>query len=246
LFKPKKFKSLSDSETGLGLTLGLDYEILWGSKNKLALSFGTLVLNSSTYQPNTNSGLKPGYFSYLSSFNYKLANDINYSGQALFSKDGKLVNGNVKGEHRIKNFGIQGNYEFYDDESDPRLNDDLKNFDLSSSFGFSEKLKMFIGGRFDITKNAYATSSYGITGLLGSWTYSLTQKYVKQKDELLALSAIYDDECTKLTISFENRSMDSGLSDPIQTFTFRVQFKPFADLGFSQGFDENAPINSMF
>ena len=246
LFLPKKFASLSDSETGFGLTLGLDYEILWGSKNKLSLSFGSLVLDSSTYEPNINSGLKPGYFSYLSAFEYKLTNDINYSGQALFSKDGKLVHGNVKGTHRIKNFGIQGNYEFYDDESDPRLNDDLKNFDFSSSFGFSEKFKMFIGGRFDITENAYATSSYGLKGSFGSWNYNFTQKYAKQKDELLTLSAIYDDECTRLTISFENRSVDFGLSDPIQTFMFRVQFKPFADLGFSQGFEENAPINSMF
>ena len=69
---------------------------------------------------------------------------------------------------------------------------------------------------------------------------------MKQKDELLTLSAIYDDECTRLTISFENRSVDFGLSDPIQTFMFRVQFKPFADLGFSQGLGENAPINSRF
>ncbi len=246
LFSPKKFASLSDSETGFGLSLGLDYEILWDGKNKLGLSFGSLLLNSATYDPNINSGLRPGHFSYLSAFEYNFTNDINYSGQALFSKNGKLVHGNVKGNHSIKNFGIQGNYEFYDDESDPRLDDELKNFDVSSSFGFSEKLKMFVGGRFDFTKNAYATSSYGITGLLGSWNYNFTQKYVKQKDELLTLSAIYDDECTRLTISFENRSVDFGLSDPIQTFMFRVQFKPFADLGFSQGLGENAPINSRF
>ena len=246
LFSPKKFASLSDSETGFGLSLGLDYEILWSGKNKLGLSFGSLLLNSATYDPNINSGLRPGHFSYLSAFEYNFTSDINYSGQALFSKNGKLVHGNVKGNHSIKNFGIQGNYEFYDDEGDPRLDDELKNFDVSSSFGFSEKLKMFIGGRFDFTKNAYATSSYGITGLLGSWNYNFTQKYVKQKDELLTLSAIYDDECTRLTISFENRSVDFGLSDPIQTFMFRVQFKPFADLGFSQGLGENAPINSRF
>ena len=69
---------------------------------------------------------------------------------------------------------------------------------------------------------------------------------MKQKDELLTLSAIYDDECTRLTISFENRSVDIGFTHQIQTFMFRVQFKPVAELGFSQGLGENAPINSRF
>ena len=78
LFSPKKFASLSDSETGFGLSLGLDYEILWSGKNKLGLSFGSLLLNSATYDPNINSGLRPGHFSYLSAFEYNFTDDINY------------------------------------------------------------------------------------------------------------------------------------------------------------------------
>ena len=42
------------------------------------------------------------FFSYLSAFEYNFTSDINYSGQALFSKNGKLVHGNVKGNHSIK------------------------------------------------------------------------------------------------------------------------------------------------
>ena len=91
-----------------------------------------------------------------------------------------------------------------------------------------------------------AKSSFGAGFSLGSWDYKINQEYLKEEPEKFSFSAIYDDECTRLTISFENRSADFGLSDPIQTFMFRVQFKPFADLGFSQALGENAPINSRF
>ena len=61
---------------------------------------------------------------------------------------------------------------------------------------------------------------------------------LKEKREKSSLSAIYDDECTRLTFSFENRYQDVGSSAPIKSLMFRVQLKPFANVVFSQGSDQ--------
>ena len=52
------------------------------------------------------------------------------------------------------------------------------------------------------------------------------------------MSAIFEDECTRLTFSFENRYQDIGSSEPVKSLMFRVQLKPFANVVFSQGGDQ--------
>ena len=52
------------------------------------------------------------------------------------------------------------------------------------------------------------------------------------------MSAIFDDECTRLTFSFESRYQEFGSSEPVKSLMFRVQLKPFANVVFSQGSDQ--------
>ena len=52
------------------------------------------------------------------------------------------------------------------------------------------------------------------------------------------MSSIFDDDCTRLPFSVENRYQDSGSSEPVKSLMFRVQLKPFANVVFSQGGDQ--------
>ena len=71
-----------------------------------------------------------------------------------------------------------------------------------------------------------------------TWEYNLTQEYLKADREKSSLSLIYDDECTRLTFSFETRYQDLGSSTAVKSLMFRVQLKPFANVVFSQGRDQ--------
>ena len=51
------------------------------------------------------------------------------------------------------------------------------------------------------------------------------------------MSAIFDDECTRLTFSFENRYQDIGSSESVKSLMFRVQLNLLLML-FSQGGDQ--------
>ena len=83
-----------------------------------------------------------------------------------------------------------------------------------------------------------ATTSFGLGFDLGSWKYNFTQEYLKQDPEKFSMSAIFEDECTRFTFSFENRHQDIGSSEPVKSLMFRVQLKPFANFVVSQGSDQ--------
>ena len=51
------------------------------------------------------------------------------------------------------------------------------------------------------------------------------------------MSAIFEDECTRLTFSFENRYQTLAHL-VVKSLMFRVQLKPFANVVFSQGGDQ--------
>ena len=94
-----------------------------------------------------------------------------------------------------------------------------------------------VNGRYDLTNDQMATTSLGLNFYLGLWEYNLTQEYLKADREKSSLSLIYDDECTRLTFSFENR-YPLGSSTAVKSLMFRVQLKPFANVVFSQGRDQ--------
>ena len=121
---------------------------------------------------------------------------------------------------------------------DSRLPKDLSTLDLSSSYGFLENFSVSASGRYDLTNDQMATTSLGLNFYLGLWEYNLTQEYLKADREKSSLSLIYDDECTRLTFSFENRYQDLGSSTAVKSLMFRVQLKPFANVVFSQGRDQ--------
>ena len=71
------------------------------------------------------------------------------------------------------------------------------------------------------------------------WLSSVLKLYLTTSDpEKFSIAAIYDDECTRLTFSFENRYQGIGSSEPVKSLMFRVQLKPFANVVFSQGGDQ--------
>ena len=83
-----------------------------------------------------------------------------------------------------------------------------------------------------------AKTSFGFSFDVGSWEYNLTQDYLKQDPEKFSMSAVFEDECTRLTFSFENRYQDIGSSKAVKSLMLRVQLKPFAKVVFSQGGDQ--------
>ena len=131
-----------------------------------------------------------------------------------------------------------GNYEMVDQAFDSRLSEDLKTLEFLSSYDLIDRFNVSAGGRYDLTRNQMATTDLSLDFSSRSWQYQLSQEFLKQEREKFALSAIYDDGCTRLTFSFENRYQDLGASEPVKSLMFRVQLKPFANVVFSQGSDQ--------
>ena len=70
-------------------------------------------------------------------------------------------------------------------------------------------------------------------------------KLVAGENDKMTLSAVYDDECTRFTISFQNQYTDTVGFEPIRTLALMVQFKPFAKAQFLSESD-NASSYSDF
>ena len=109
---------------------------------------------------------------------------------------------------------------------------------FTSEYSLSKDFQVNAGGRYDLNNSKMATTSFGLSFDLGLWDYNFTQEYLKQDPEKFSMSAIFEDECTRLTFSFENRYQDIGSSEPVKSLMFRVQLKPFANVVFSQGGDQ--------
>ena len=118
------------------------------------------------------------------------------------------------------------------------MSEDLRTINFTSLYSLSENFKVNTGGRYDLSKSKMAKTSFGLTFDLGLWEYNFTQEYLRQDPEKFSMSAIFEDECTRLTFSFENRYQEVGSSEPVKSLMFRVQLKPFANVVFSQGGDQ--------
>ena len=57
-------------------------------------------------------------------------------------------------------------------------------------------------------------------------------KLAAGENDKTSLSAVYDDECTRFIISFQNQYNNVFGAEPIRTLALRVQFKPFAKVQF--------------
>ena len=150
----------------------------------------------------------------------------------FFSSKWQLLRGDFQGNYASKRISLGAKYEILDEVMDNRLSAGLKTVNLLSSYNILENFLVAASGRYDLSNEKMAKTSLGVGLSVGLWEYKLTQEYSKEESEKLSLSAVYDDECTRLTFSFENRYKDTGSSAPMKSLMFRVQLKPFANIVF--------------
>ena len=77
-----------------------------------------------------------------------------------------------------------------------------------------------------------AVTSYDVQASNGFWKYVLAQEFSKEQIEKTSLSATYEDECTRINLSIENRFSGSSTADSVKALSITVQLKPLADFAF--------------
>ena len=238
IFAGKKIKSLTESETGLSVSLGVERQDFWDDGRHLEVSFAASKIDNLTYTPNPNLGLEARNLNYLGKFSYHTKNANTFGANALLSSKGHLLQGDLRGNYSHKKLNLGLNYQTIDKAFDTRLSEDLKTMNFTSEYSLSDGFQVKSNGRYDLNNSKMAKTSFGFSFDLGFWEYNFTQEYLKQDPEKFSMSAIFDDECTRLTFSFESRYQDIGSSEPVKSLMFRVQLKPFANVVFSQGGDQ--------
>ena len=238
IYNVRKVTSLTESETGLSFTLGADTKVYWETGQRFEISFAASKIDGLTYTPTSSFGLSSRKIYYLGKFLYQGRKANFVSADTLFSQKGELLKGDLKGKYVHNKIDIGADYEFLDKGLDHRLIEDLSTINLSSSYYLLRDFLVSADGRYDLNNDQMGAISFGLNLSLGSWEYNINQSYFKENREKFSLSAIYNDECTRLKFSFENRYQDVGSSAPIKSLMFRVQLKPFANVVFSQGGDQ--------
>ncbi len=238
LYSEKKITSLTESEKDFSVSIGADYNVFWQNGSQMEISLATSKIGGLTYVPSLNYGITNKKFNFLGKFSYKTKNSSSLFADGMFSSEGKFLKGDLRGKYIHKKIELDGHYEILDKSIDNRISDDLKTLDLTSHFKFFENFKISKGFRYDVANDQMAKSSLGMAISTRSWDYEVSQEYFKENEEKLSLSAIYDDDCTRFTFSFENRFQELGSSEPVKSLTLRLQLKPFASVFLSQGGDQ--------
>ena len=238
VFSGKKIKSLTESETGLSVSLGMERHDFWDDGRHLEVSFAASKINNLTYKPNPNLGVEARNLNYLGKFSYQTKNANTFGVNALLSSKGHLLHGDLRGNYLHKKLNLGMNYQTINQAIDTRLTENLRTMNFTSEYSLSDEFQVNANGRYDLNNSKMAKTSFGLSFDLGSWEYKFTQEYLKQDPDKFSISAIFDDECTRLTFSFESRYQDIGSSEPVKSLMFRVQLKPFANVVFSQGGDQ--------
>ena len=238
IFSGKKIRSLTESEAGLSVSLGIERQVFWEDGRHLELSFAASKVDNLTYTPNPTLGLEDRNLNHLGKFFYRTKNANSFGANALLSSKGHLLHGDLRGNYSHKKLNLGINYETINHDIDTRLSEDLRTMKLTSEYNLSDDFQLSAGGRYDLSHSKMAAASLGLSFDLGSWEYNFTQEYLKQDPDKFSMSAIFEDECTRLTFSFESRYQDIGSSEPVKSLMFRVQLKPFANVVFSQGSDQ--------
>ena len=234
----KKYSSLSESEEKISLSFGLDYDLFVNYNRRLSFSLGGYKLGGASYSVNTNNGLVPEKLAYVGSFQFNNESYKILEGAALVSDNGDLLSGKIANSLEFRDFVLETGYEYLSPETDKRLSRSLENLFFSGSYSFWEEIKLSSDGRFNLTEDKMASNTIGVEALFRSWKYKLSRKYLKTDPDRLSLSALYEDDCTILKIAYEKRDQEIGLSDPVQTITLSVQFKPFGNFILSKGLDD--------
>ena len=230
IYAEKKIASLSDSELGFSISSGFEYRINWNDGRALDFWIAGVWLEDTTTNQNQNIWLQPKTNNYIGGFNYRHNRALVFNGDVLADKKGKILNGNLSGKIEQKDLNLSSRYEFIDAQTDDRINEDLRNINLSASYTGFENFSVGAIRRYDLSEDAIAnsTSSYAVNFTSGLWDYKLSQTFDRREPEKTTISAIYNDDCTRFTVSLQNNSRPGSVDDSIQSLLVMVHLKPFA------------------
>ena len=230
IYAGKKLESSSESELGFSFSTGFDYRINWNNGRAVDFRFGGLWLEDVTNTQNQNVQFQPKTLNYIGGFDYRHNRALVFNGDVLADKKGKILNGNLSGKIEQKDLNLSSRYEFIDAQTDDRINEDLRNINLSASYTGFENFSVGAIRRYDLSEDAIAnsTSSFAVNFTSGLWDYKLSQTFDRREPEKTTISAIYNDDCTRFTVSLQNNSRPGSVDDSIQSLLVMVHLKPFA------------------
>ena len=223
VYSNKKYSSQSESELGVSIAVGIDYEVDWEERRRLNVSFAGTWLEDVTYSNKNLTLLDAGKPNFIANLNYKNSEKFSVAGQILASDKGSIVHSNIMSEFQTEDFKISGEYEFINESSDSRLENDLKNFYLVSSLNLTEDLRLKAKGRYSLNSKSFPDQSYGAYLDRGMWNFGINSNFSEEQSKNTELSAIYNNDCTKVLISLQNTDPSSFSSESIQSLTISIQ-----------------------
>ena len=150
IFSGKKIRSLTESETGLSVSLGIERQVFWDNGRHLELSFAASKIDNLTYTPSPTFGLEARDLNYLGKFFYKTKNANTFGANALLSSKGHLLQGDLRGNYSHKKLNLGVNYQTIDQAIDNRLSEDLRTMNFASEYSLSDVFQINAGGRYDL------------------------------------------------------------------------------------------------
>ena len=111
IYSSKKVRSLTESETGLSVSLGIERQVFWEDGRHLEVSFSASKIENLTYTPSTTLGLEGRDLNYLGKFSYRTKHADTFAANAQFSSKGRLLQSDVRGNyiHKKLNLGLKIN-----------------------------------------------------------------------------------------------------------------------------------------
>ena len=176
LYSGKKIRSLTESETGLSVSLGIERQVSWVNGQRLEVSFAAAKVDELTYSSNTSLGLESRKLNYVGKFTYRNKQANSFSADALFSSKGDLLKAKLNSKYTKNKFNLNANYEILDQEIDSRLSEDLRNINFTSSYKLIDDFHIRAGGHYDFNYNQLAETFFGLSFDLGSWEYNFSQE----------------------------------------------------------------------
>ena len=172
--------------------------------------------------------MQPEALNYVGGVKYNANNTFSFNGNTVVGDEGKILETDLTSKIYFKEFNLNGQYEFIDAQADSRFIKDLENVTFSASYTGFENFSVSATRRYDISESAMAISKSSINfGFsTGFWNYQFSQTFDAIKPEETLMSAIYDDDCTRVTISLQNNSQTVASSNNIQSLVLLVQLKP--------------------
>lgn len=230
LYAGKKFMSSAESEQGFSFSGGANYRLDWNDGSELGFWLGGVWFQDAKTVQNEKVSLQPKKFHYVGGFEYKANNIFSINGNTVIGDEGKVLETDLTNKIQLKELNFNSRYEFIDAKADSRITKDLENVSFSGSYTGFENFRLSASRRYDISENAIASSlsSLNVSFSNGFWNYQLSQTFDANEPEGTTISAIYDDDCTRVTLSLESASQTTASSDSIQSLSILIQLKPFA------------------